>query len=195
MSGEIISTYSGNFGGLSWSPDGRKILYQDPLVHYHNYGIPFQDAPCILILGSGEKRCLRSIPRMIPTGYELLTTGVYEWASDSNSIYYTYLYSLPSQWNIMGNLCNYSLVNSHINCPTQGLEALQGRSVNSYSLSPDEQFIHFCYSASTILNDYADIADDGIIKVDGSGFFSWVGTIQDGGPQTCSIDTLWRPLP
>jgi hypothetical protein len=195
VEGKILSSYDGDFGILRWSPDGKMILYQNPWFRYRNYGVSFRDAPCLLILGIGEKRCLRNIPRVIPAGYELLTTGVYRWANDSNSIYYTYLYSLPSQWNILGNLCNYSLIDSHINCPTQDLEALHGRSVIYYDLSPDEQFIHFCYSTSTILNDYADIADDGIIKVDGSGFFSWVGTIQDGGPQTCSIDTLWRPLP
>lgn len=195
VEGKILSSYDGDFGILHWSPDGKMILYQNARFRYRNYGVSFTDAPCLLILATGEKRCLRSIPRVVPTGYELLTTGVYRWANDSNSIYYTYLYSLPSEWNILGNLCNYSLMNSHINCPTQNLQVLQGRSVIGYDLSPDEQFIHICYSASTILNDYADVSNDGIIKVDGSDFFSWVGTIQKGGPPTCSIDTLWRPLP
>ena len=197
VEGTILSSYDGDFGILRWSPDGKMILYQNPLFRYRNYGFAFKDAPCILILETGEKRCLRNIPRVVPTGYNLGTTGVYKWANDSKSIFYTYVYFLESesQYEVLGNLCNYSLVDSHINCPTQDLEVLHGRSVIYYDLSPDEQYIHFCYSASTILNDYADIADDGIIKVDGSGFFSWVGTIQDGGPQTCSIDTLWRPLP
>lgn len=194
--GEIFSTYNGNFGMLEWSPNGKMILYLNPSFRYRNFGIPFQDSPCLLILATGEKRCLRSIPRVIPTGYELLTTGIYKWAGDSNSIFYTYAYKLPNQWNILGNLCNYSLVDSRIYCPTQGLEVLHGRSVINYELSPDEQFIHFCYSKSTLVEDYAGESNDGIIKMDGTGFFSWTGTIIDGHPtQTCSIDSYWRPLP
>jgi hypothetical protein len=197
VEGKILSSYDGEFGILRWSPDAKMILYQNPLFRYRNYGFAFKDAPCILILGTGQRRCLRSIPRLVPTGYTLGTTGVYEWENDSNSVFYTYLYFSESkpQYEVLGNLCNYSIVDSHINCPTQALEALHGRSVIYYELSPDEQYIYFCYSASTILNDYASVADDGIIKVDGSGFFSWVGTILDGGFQTCSRDTLWRPLP
>jgi hypothetical protein len=196
LSGKILSTFDGDFGILKWSPDGKMILYLNPSFRYRNYGIPFKDAPCILFLASGEKRCLRSIPRAIPSGYELLTTGVYEWASDSNSIFYTYVYSLPSEWNILGNLCNYSLLDSHINCPAQNLEVLKEQSVISYDISPDKQYVHFCYSKSTILNDYADTANDGVIKIDGTNFFSWAGIIQDGEPkQSCSSETLWRPLP
>ena len=192
---KILSSYDGNFGIIQWSPDGKMILYQDPWFRYRNYGVSFKDAPCMLFLATGEKRCLRSIPRDIPSGYNFSTTGVYKWSKDSNSLYYTYLYSSPSENRMLGNLCNYSLLTSYIHCPTQDLAVLHGRSVPSYDLSPDEQFIHFCYSASSILNDYADNANDAIIKNDGSGFFSWVGTIQDGGPQICSIDTLWRPQP
>jgi hypothetical protein len=193
--GKVLSSFDGNFGIIQWSPDGRMILYQDSWFRYRNYGVSFKDAPCMLILATGEKRCLRSIPRVVPPGYKLSTTGIYEWAKDSHSIYYTYLYYSPSENEMLGNLCNYSLITSHINCPTQDLEVLNGRSVADYDISPDQQFIYLCYSASSILNDYADNENDGIIKNDGSGFFSWVGTIQDGGPQVCSLDTLWRPRP
>jgi hypothetical protein len=194
--GKVLSSYDGDFGIIRWSPDGKMILYQDSWFRYRNYGVGFKDAPCMIILATGEKRCLRSIPRVVPSGYKLSTTGIYEWAKDSKSIYYTYLYYSPSKNEMLGNLCNYSLVTSQINCPTKGLEILHGLSVADYDLSPDERFIYFCYSASSILNDYADNENDGIIKSDGSGsFFSWVGTIQDGGPQVCSLDTLWRPQP
>jgi hypothetical protein len=194
--GEIISTFDGDFGILEWSPDGKMILYLDPSFYYRGNGVAFQDAPCLLILATGENRCLRSIPRVIPEGYELLTTGIYKWTSDSNSIFYTYAYKLPSEWSILGNLCNYSLIDSQIYCPTQNLEVLKGRSVINYKLSPDEQYIYFCYSKSTLVEDYAGESNEGIIKIDGTGFFSWIGRIIDGyPPHICSGDSNWRPLP
>ncbi len=194
--GEIIATYDGDFGILEWSPDGKMLLYLDPSFYYRLYGVAFQDAPCLLILATGEKRCLRSIPRVIPEGYELLTTGIYDWTSDSNSIFYTYAYKLPSQWSILGNLCNYSLIDSQIYCPTQNLEVLKERSIINYKLSPNEQFIYFCYSTSTLVEDYAGEANDGIIKMDGTGFLSWTGRIINGYPNhLCSPNSYWRPLP
>ena len=194
--GGTLSTYNGNFGMLEWSPNGKMILYLNPDFGYRNFGIPFQDAPCLLILATGENRCLRSIPRVIPTNYELLTTGLYKWASDSNSFFYTYTYKLPDQWKILGNLCNYSLIDSHIYCPTQDLQVLSERSVSNYELSPDKQYIYFCYSKSTLVEDYAGESNEGIIKIDGTGFFSWTGRIIDGyPPHICSGDSNWRPLP
>ena len=188
--GKIISTYSGNFGGLRWSPDGKKILYQDPLVHYSNYGFSAQDAPCILFLGTSEKRCLRAIPRLVPEGYTLETTSNYEWGMNSETVFYTYLYASQSEERTLGNLCIYSLVTSYISCPTQNLEVLQDRSVGLYEVSPDQEYIYFCHWD----HDGAH-ANDGIIRFDGKGFFSWTGAIQNQGPIVCSFDTLWRPLP
>lgn len=195
---EILATYDGNFGVMEWSPDGKMILYLAPSFRYRNYGIPFKDAPCLLILTTGEKKCLRSIPRLVPVGYNLSTTGIYSWAEDSNSIFYTYEYILsPSDhYEILGNLCNYSLLDSRITCPTQDLEILHGNHIVFYDLSPDKKFIHFCYSDSSLMSDASGTSNDGIIEIDGSGFFSWVGTIIDGGPfEACSIETFWRPLP
>lgn len=191
-----LSSYDGNFGVMEWSPNGKMILYLAPSFRYRNYGIPFQDAPCLLILTTSEKRCLRSIPHLIPEGYYLATTGNYSWGEDSNSIFYTYEYRVSTHYEVLGNLCNYSLVDSHINCPTQNLEVLHGNNVAFYDFSPDKTFIHICYSDSSLMSDASGKSNDGIIKIDGTGFFSWVGTIINGGPfESCSIETFWRPLP
>ena len=193
--GSTVATYSGDFGRPNWSSDGNMIIYQDSKSMFSNYGVGFQDAPCILFLNLGESRCLRSIPRIVLPNYQLLSTGLYQWGKDNKSIYYIYLYQSPGDFSFFGNLCVYSLVDGHINCPTQNLDGLRKRSIIGYSLSPSEQYIHICISDASILNDYVDNSNDGIIKIDGTGFFSWVGFIQEDGPQTCSFDTLWRPLP
>lgn len=190
INGEIISTYSGDFGGLHWSPDGKKILYQDPMVHYNNYGYPFQDAPCLLFLATSEKRCLRAIPRLVPEGYKLETTRNYQWGTNSDSVFFAYAYvSQLEEGKMLGNLCMYSLITSYITCPTQNLEVMQDQSVGLYNISPNQEYIHFCY-----WNANADFANDGVVKFDGTGFFSWTGAIQDQGPTVCSFDILWRPL-
>jgi hypothetical protein len=194
VTGKVLGSYDGDFGIIEWSPDGKKIIYQDPRSIYHNYGIGFTDAPCILFLVLGEKRCLRSIPRLVPEGYDLLTTGAYKWGPDNEVIYFTYIYEKDG--NRVGNLCMYSLITSYINCPTDQVEVLNGMSVGNHEVSPDQRFVHFCYSTSSMLNDYADTAYDAVINMDGTGFFSWVGATHDGGPfETCSVGTLWRPLP
>ncbi len=192
---KTLWTYDGDFGRIHWSPDGKMILYQNNASRFSSYGVGFQEAPCILFVETGIRRCLRSIPKYVPSGLTLATTADYVWGADNESVFYTYVYG-PQQgsdkWS--GNLCIYSLINSHIVCPTQNLAELRENSVVYYEISPDQQFIHFCLSASSILNDYADTSSDGIIGIDGKNFFSWVGN-SASFPQSCSEQTLWRPLP
>ncbi len=193
VTGEVLGRYGGNFGLIVWSLDGRRILYEGAETSYQSQGVEFKDAPCILFLELGEKRCLKSIPRLVVKGYQLVTTGVYTWSPNRNSIFYTYIYKRRDK--IIGNLCVYDLVTGHINCPVDKLDALKGMTITNLDISPDAQFIHFCYSAASILNDYADISNDSLIKADGTGFFSWAGAIHADPPdQTCSHGTLWRPL-
>jgi hypothetical protein len=191
--GKVLFRYSGHFGDIRWSPDGTKIFYLGPAIRYHNLGIGFKGTPCVIDVRAGTNRCLAKIPGLVPPNSKLETTGLYKWSSDGRSIFYTYLYA-SSDGEALGNLCSYTLLKSDIHCPTQGLAELQGHSIVSYELAPTERFVHFCYSDSSILNDYAGNAYDGVISADGSGFFSWVGAIVDGGPR-CSFDVLWRPIP
>lgn len=194
-SGSSLKKYSGNFGWMSWSPDGEKILYENAQSVYHNYGIGFTEAPCIMFLSMDEQKCLNSIPRNVPPGFKLATTTQYEWSSNNERIFYSTLYLKDQElYSIRGDVCIYDLINGSIVCPTEKLEDLNERGV-SYSLSPSEDYIYLCISKSTALNDYADESVDGIMKIDGSGFFTWQGTIQDSNFKICSYDVLWRPLP
>lgn len=194
--GELLATYSGDFGSLEWSPDGKMILFQNVASTYSNYGVGFLDAPCILFLNSDERKCLRNIPKYIPpTGYELSSTGIYKWEPARESIFFVYLYWSQENLKYAGEICEYSLISSNIDCLTENLKELDERSAGGYSLSPSKEYIYFCVSDSSFLNDYADFSNDSVMKVDGTGYFSWVSTIQDGGPDVCTRDELWRPIP
>lgn len=193
--GELLATYSGDFGRIEWSPDGKMILFQNAASRLSNYGVGFLDAPCILFLNSNERKCLRSIPKRIPEGYILKSTGGYTWEPTRESIFFVYLYWSQENSKYAGEICEYSLVNSDINCLTENLKELDERSTGGYSLSPSQEYIYFCISDASFLNDYADYSNDSVMKIDGTGYFSWVSIIQDGGPDVCTFDVLWRPLP
>jgi hypothetical protein len=195
QTGKLLKEYSGDFGWLSWSPDGEKILYENAKSRYHNYGIGFTEAPCTMFLNMDEQRCLNAIPRFVPQGYKLATTTQYIWSSDGGRIFYTALYLKDQEkYSIRGNFCIYDLTNGHIVCPTEKLDDLNEQGV-SYSVSPNEEYVYLCMSKSTALNDYVDESKDGIMRLDGSGFFGWQGTIQKPVFNLCSYDVLWRPLP
>ena len=194
--GKVLKTFSGDFGWMSWSPDGNKLLYKNAKSNYSTYGIGFTEAPCIIFLNTDEQRCLYSIPRNVPSGYTLATTTQYDWSSDSERIFYRALYQKDQEtYSIRGDVCIYDLINGHIFCPTEKLEILTERDA-SYRFSPNEEYIYLCMSKSTSLNDYADDSIDGILKTDGSIFFTWQGTVRKESPfELCSYDVLWRPLP
>lgn len=195
--GKLIATYSGDFGSLEWSPDGKMILFQNVASTYSNYGVNFLDAPCILFLNSAERKCLRNIPKHIPpTGYELYSTGIYKWEPLRESILFVYLYFSQEKRESTGEICEYSLIDSNITCLTENLIELDERNPGGYSLSPSKEYIYFCISDASFLNDYADNSTDSIMKIDGTGYFSWVSFIRDDYPSSgCTYNALWRPLP
>jgi len=195
QTGKLLKEYSGDFGWLNWSPDGKKILYENAKSPYHNYGIGFTEAPCIMFLDMDKQRCLNAIPRFVPQGYKLATTTQYNWSPDGGRIFYSVLYFKDQgKYSIRGDFCIYDLTNGHIACPTEKLDNLNERGVG-YSVSPNEEYVYLCISKSTALNDYVDESKDEIMRLDGSGFFSWQGTIQKPVFNICSYDVLWRPLP
>jgi len=194
--GELVRSYQAKFGSIDWSPNGNLILYLDPFYMYRNYGFAFQSAPCLLFLDSGQSKCMTSIPRsQIPVGFSFRTTGLYQWLSDSKSIAYIYVYQLNDpHYQISGNLCIYNLMNGSIDCPTDYLDVLKDHSIIHYDFSPDEKVVHFCYAVNSILNDYADTSQDAIIGMDGTGFSTWVGNINEDGMWGCSHEHIWRPV-
>jgi hypothetical protein len=193
---KILRTYEGDFGEIEWSTDGKMILFTNSKLLFRNFGLGFTEAPCFYYIETGIKRCLRNIPQVSHPGYDFKTTAVYQWGPGGENIFFTYLFlmhEMPFSWS--GNLCIYNLNDGQIHCPTQGLTELRENSIVGYSISPDQKYIHFCFSDSSVLNDYEGTSRDAIIKIDGTGFFSWIGNRLVETPSSCSQGSLWRPMP
>jgi len=199
---QIVSSFSGDFNEIVWSPNGENILYQHAISLDTSIGYGFRDAPCILNIGTGINKCLPNIPsEHIPDGAKLQTTANYSWSRDGGSIRYIYQYSFhPDEHNQKyADLCIYSLMTGTIACPTDNLVELKGRSILNYDFSPDEEFIYFCYSVNSLFSDdQTGQSNDAIVDVDGRRFTAWAGQIFSGvGPETrCSnFGPMWRPTP
>ena len=194
--GELVTEYTADIGNIKWSPDGSRILYQSTLSRYGTLGVAFKGAPCIFDVIATKNRCLLNIPLShIPAGVELETTGLYSWSPDGKSVRYIYLYVQPETQRRSGNICIYDLVNGNISCPTENLIQAQGWGISYYDFSPDGQFINFCYSESSILDNYIGSGYDALINVTGTGLTTWIGLGENDAPQCSYSKQVWRPLP
>jgi hypothetical protein len=196
--GEVLAYHTGSIGTLRWSSDGTQILYLNIQSLYWNFGFPYLGDPCIYNLLTGESKCLKMIlyhPR--PEGYQLVTTGQYQWNPDGKSIYFVYVFG--SEEKMQASLCNYDLLTGNITCPTDSLVAEieknvdweNGWNVQTPDPSPDGQFIYFCVSSNHPLSDdQAGPSRDALTTRTGTGFITWVSQIYQ-----CSSSHIWRPFP
>ena len=195
-SGAVLAEAIGDLGALAWSPDGAQLVYTDAQSRYSSLGFGFTAAPCLFNLAPRSTTCLSAIPAYAPTGWQLSNSALYRFTANGGALYFTYLYQAPEK--MRGELCRYQLSDGTLICPTAGLAALDQRSLLNYRLSPDEQYAYLCYGKSSLLNDYADEAADGVLALTDAAepisFFTWTSTILDG-PPTCSRHVAWRPLP
>ena len=206
--GKTISSNKIDAGRIQWSPDGTKILYRNALSDYWNFGIGFTDAPCFFDFELNKESCIWRIPnRPTPKEYSLKTTDNYQWGNDGKSIYFTYSYSTPNGIMI-GNLCNYSLIDGSFLCPTNNLSEFPnwnidwryGWRIATYNLSPDGEYVRFCLSSDSPLSDSQGGASiDALVDIDGTSLMTWVSSKLEDGQHIvgwCSFySSLWRPLP
>lgn len=197
VAGEIVKSLPGPFGRTEWSPDGTRILFLPPHYSYALYGVAFRDAPCILSMDSWKIQCPQSIPAShIPDGFRLITTGRYRWTGDGKYLSYLSLYgSSDPDLGVSSDVCLYHLADGSIRCPTDDVELPSDLTIMEYDISPDGQFVHFCYGNTSILNDFSDDSWDGVIAIDGSGYRTWNSTVLEDGSPGCAVGLAWRPIP
>lgn len=205
--GKTIASDKVDAGRIQWSPDGQKLLYRNAISDYWNFGLGFTEAPCFVSFETRKESCIWRIPnRPLPNGYTLITTDDYQWSADGKSIYFTYSYSSPD--GMIGEVCNYNLLDGSFSCPTANLPELPGWNIDwqygwtiaTYDLSPDGEHVHFCLDSNHPLSDdRGGESKDGLINIDGTSLITWIsGHMVDGQYKSsrCSYySSLWRPLP
>ena len=172
---QVVAEFKADMGNIKWSADGSRILYESVFARYATMGVGSRAPACILDTLSLSNRCLWNIPQALPPpGYQLETTGLYSWSPDGQSIRYMILYSDgANEPAYKGNVCIEKLVDGTIFCPTASVQEPNGWGISYYDVSPDGQYINYCYSKSTILDNSIGEGYDALIHVDGTGFRSW----------------------
>lgn len=187
-----LAHYEGDIKQIQWSPDGSQILYLYP---YKYGGHNIYGSPCILNVNNGNNKCFSSNNNNIPEKTTYISTGDVRWGIDNQTLFYIKEKRSTDSGEVSGDICFINLLEGSTSCPTEQLHDKPGLLFIYFDVSPDQEFLHFCYSISNTLSYYDKDAYDGIIRINGNGFISWIGiTMPIGTPQhSCSYSTIWRP--
>lgn len=179
--GQKVTSFEGDFRSPKWSPDGSKILYEEPA----------SNSPCILEINTGVKKCIREIGR---NHSELSYTGSFSWSQNEKQIYYTYH---SDQDEIKSGFCVYNLLSGINFCPTTNVPELKTANVEWYNVSPNEQFLVFSAGSSCAGCDFWGEPSSIMIGMDGKNSYSLGEEILVTDLYTFSYPMatlLWRPI-
>ena len=207
--GEELASYPGEFMDISWSSDGRRILYQ----HLEWEVVDrFSGPPCLLDLTTDENECLDSVVQA-HFGGDLETISGWRsipdirWDQRMDGFYYTYQAGHYRESDTgtpgplrndqgtvepplaRGGLCHFDLPSQEIDCLSAGVPELQGVWINAVELSPDERFayVQTWWEGSDI---------HGVLQLRSGRFYRLGGLPSE--PTTADIfdaaRAVWRPL-
>jgi hypothetical protein len=182
--GEVISSYTGQFCSLKWSPDNEKLL----TTQTSSTGCGGDELPAIIFPKTNQVLPITAIENTQNSWFNI---SIYDWSQDSNFLYYAYTALDRS------DVCRYELKTNNIHCPTSQFDELDEYNVESYKLSPDEKFLILLYGYSCQSCDYWGEPSSALMNIDGSDVL-YVGK-EIYRPEVNSpypYNTLvWRPIP
>lgn len=181
--GELISSYTGQFCSLEWSPDDEKLL----TTHTSSTGCG-DELPAIIFPKTNQ---VLPITVNENTQHSWINISIYTWSQDSNFLYYAYT-SLDRS-----DVCRYDLSTKNINCPTKEFDELDEFNVESYKLSPDENFLALLYGYSCQgCNEWGE-PSSALMTIDGGNILFFGKEIYR--PEVNSpypyVTLVWRPIP
>ncbi len=185
ISGEIISTFTGRFCLLKWSPNEEIILTTQSDSTICSRG----ESPLLLYPQSGKLKQIKAIKDAHHADYYI---SIFNWSLDSNFLYYVYMNPDRS------DICRYDLRNDYVFCPTSGFAELDKYNVEYYVISPDERYLTFAYGYSCQGCDEWGESFSALIQVDGENIFLIGKEIYlfELSLQPYPFGTLvWRPMP
>lgn len=171
--------FDSNIRFYGWSPDGNSILYTNDFN---------AEYPCILNISNGEMVCLPLIEANHPNSL----IGGFRWALGGTHIAYSY-----SSWDTEeGGACLYGIYRFSIECPTMGLEILEGLFPDgpmAFSISSDKKYITI-YHPSCLSCDYNTNPTIYIYNVDSDTLFTVGKQVYSSYFQMFYPAPLWRPV-
>jgi hypothetical protein len=157
LEGETVATLpfdksmiSFESGRISWSPDGRYLLYRSS--HQERVGNEYSRAPCVLDLKTGRDFCLTDITDAhYPQGEPILGALMdFRWDQEGGAFYYRFQggdYSIRDESIPVSGLYRYDISNKAISSLIpEGISELEGRSIHEYNLSPDGEYVYLRHS-------------------------------------------------
>lgn len=181
--GELISSYTGQFCSLEWSPDNEKLL----TTQTSSTGCG-NELPVIIFPKTNQVLPIIAIENNQDSWFNI---SVYNWSQDSNFLYYTYTTIDRS------DVCLYDLKTNNINCLTSEFHELDEYKVEYYEISPDENFLTLLYGYSCQGCNYWGEPSSALMNIDGSNVL-YIGKEiyrpEVNSPYPYST-LVWRPIP
>ena len=144
--------------------------------------------PCIVNIPSDGRKCIHTIPDRFP-GHTIEVEGLDSSGENLVINHWTW------DQGYAGGLCFYNLQTGGMNCPTEGLPVLNGRTVTEYTFSPDNNYIAFTYENSTPTSDAAG-STSGVAVIDVNGkHYNDLGISNAPHWGGIYMVSTWRPLP
>lgn len=182
--GKLISSYTGHFCLLKWSPDDQKLL----TTQTTSTGCGGDELPEIIFPKTNQVLPVIANKNNQQLWFDI---SVYTWSQDSNFLYYAYTKLDRS------DVCRYDLTIKKVNCLTSEFSELDEFNVEYYKLSPDENFLSLLYGYSCQGCDYWGEPSSALMRIDGGDILYFGKEIYR--PEVNSpypYNTLvWRPIP
>ena len=150
-----------------------------------------ESTPCIISIAEKTKKCIHAISDRLTNSIIILGDPLKD-RQKLSFLYFGNASPYSSGW------CIYDLFSGELNCPTDGFEDLQGQTILSFALSPDNNYLLFIYDYKGCPPPWCDFAGDpqiAVIDIAEKKFFH-LGSAQTYQALSVFGDSQpWRPSP
>lgn len=150
-----------------------------------------ENTPCVISIAEKTKKCIHAISDRFTDSIVILGDPL----KDRQKLSFLYFGSV-SQYS--SGWCIYDLFSGNVNCPTDGLEDLQGQTVLNFALSPDDNYLLIEYDYKGCPAPWCDFAGDpqiAVIDITEKKFFHLGSSLTYQALDIFRLFQPWRPSP